>query len=320
MEADAEKEHRFGLPDVSYAKFLKRSIQLTSNFPVKQTQGLHKHLLLTYKDAILLRGKQSSTSINQDGERQNAEDNESSLADLEAVCAYCGSDGRRTTRIVPKPKTTRAVIKSNRKQARAKSTPSDFEKHVLEIYYNKPNRVQLQCMSCKQAVTKNGEKRNSKTFVEKHSVRNRQRRLKRKQSAKNETDNDSSVDISAASTSGLGSSLELSFAGATSSPLISKVRKASITSSISISSQKSLQQRTSSPMSSLRSDSAGGETSQRLMFKPAVMSRVTNKNSAAILRKFQQNHVDSIMKADKKKQEETKKKGSALDSFLKAMK
>ena len=335
--SQTKEQHRYGSHSEAYAKFLKRSIQLTSSSNSSlssvecHSNGLHNYLTLTYKDAVLLGGKlsDSSQSYELEGERSHAEEMRSTQENLKAVCSFCGSHARKTVRVVPKPKTSKAVLKSIKRQAARKFKASRFDDHLMDIYYNKPSRVQFQCGFCKEKTFKTGEKRSGSGFAERHSARQKQQRLKRKQAAKLEQSNiDTSVGESqtdssqSAGTSGLGTSLELSAHGATSSPLSDKKRKSSVSSSISLSSQKSIQQRTSSPMTSLKSNSAGRDinTSLSSSSKPVVMSRVTNKNSAAIIRKFQQHHVDTVLKADKKKQAKNKKKGSALESFLNSMK
>ena len=165
MHHSQTKEHRYGSHSEAYAKFLKRSIQLTSNSSLSSVEchsnGLHNYLTLTYKDAVLLGGKlsDSSQSYELEGERSHAEEMRSTQENLKAVCSFCGSHARKTIRVVPKPKTSKAVLKSIKRQAARKFKGSRFDDHLMDIYYNKPSRVQFQCGFCKEITFKIGEKR-----------------------------------------------------------------------------------------------------------------------------------------------------------------
>lgn len=306
--------HRYGDSLNARAKFIQRSIRLSSQFPDKH---FHRQLLLTYKDIFVNDGKLDRTSdITEDRESMQNDKLESLVT---AVCSQCGSKDRKAIKVVSKPKTGKSILRAINKRKTNKSQ-ANFQTQMLETYFNRPNTISYQCKFCHHKVKHAGEKRSSDGFLRVHNLKRKLRKAKRKQSAKESEQSSAciSADLSA-STSGLGTSLEGDiFQGATSSPHVSNIKRLSVSSLNSSASYH--QKNTSSPMQSYRSDSHSSPGNLNSIKPKAAIARVTNTNSAAILRKFKQHHVDQIIKTDKKMQEKIKTKGSALGNFLNAMK
>ena len=194
-------------------------------------------------------------------------------------------------RLKPKAKTSKTIIRLlKQKSAKSHTDGSLFRQHTLSHYFNNCNRIVQKCPTCKNSSSVLlGEKRSDDSFSNRHSLRRKVKKLQKKAAKKSDTDaNQSSPPV----------------------PGTSSTKQASFLSS-------TVARKTQSPMQSLKTDIKALKSFEK-MKSPAVQPRISNKNSATVIRKFQQHHVNQMLKADQKKKDSSNV--SSLQSFLKSVK
>lgn len=216
----------------------------------------------------------------------------------------------------PKPKTSKTVIRCLQKwnttltgsYSLTDQITSSYQRRVLSHYFHRSSKVVRVCRTCGERTSANGEKRSDQSFVDRHSIQFKKRRQARKKTAELKLAADPlSRKPSTSSSSGYTTMSTLN--------QYSDSCSLSTTSNVSLSVPKN----TKSPMQTFKTSSMSRDNSS--LVKPTItQERVTNKNSSAIIRKFQQNHIKKLMKSEDSKKKQSINKASDLNKFLQSLK
>jgi len=232
-------------------------------------------------------------------------------------CNACGaswlSQDRARCKIIPRPKTSRSVLRAMKRlnkqmQRNTRRVESKFQTNVVKHYFGQPSLMQYTCQTCNHRTKVAVDSRDSKTYQERHAQRNAAKKaLKKAKKKAARSDNQSgSLD-----TSGYGS-LSHSFGSTPGDrPRLDSSSTGSVFSLASNSTKNRREQKTASPMTTLkaRADSTAQQKNQRQTFTP---SRATSRDSKKIIKKLSQGTIAQMFKA----QSDSSKGKSSLQDFL----
>lgn len=321
---DDYPKHKFGSIDRNRQTFLRKATMWSMKENI--STGLSHHLKYQLQNVISGAVRDGSV-LPDDFDKSRTQSQMSSLPSNERYislrskqCLVChlGQDAVTFTdskqkplqvqaRLTPKPKTSTSVIQCLKKKRLNKGLPiSKFQSNILSNYYSASNKLYFMCKGCGRSIGHLVcEKRASKNFVDRHSILYKQKRQKRKQSRS--LTHQLAVNISQIESS--------------DSNYIENSKISSVSSNVTDSSaSSSVSAKTQSPMQAFKAEvSNTTHTPSRSSFSK-VQPRCTDRNSATIIRKFQQQHIDKLIKSKLKNVTKGAKKVSALDSFLQSMK